>query len=247
MGLFQKQNLQMNEKEHVMFRIFKRKSISLDIFSLLIFLFGMSMMRLYAQTDQPLPVLQPPLPLVTIDSPNSTVSVPTWKFDFGSGNVEKGYVKVLPDLRYSEKTGYGFITDSALVSVDRRGGNALLQDYITGNNGFYFSVDVPEGNYDVTVILGDQEGETETNIKAESRRLMIDKVRTAPGEFKTVMFTTNVRYSSINDSENVSLKPREIGHLDWDKQLTIEMNGRHPGVCALEISKTEEEIGRAHV
>lgn len=43
---------------------------------------------------------------------------------------------------------------SGLQAVDR-GGNALTGDFITSNKPFYFSVAIPEGNYDITLNLGD--------------------------------------------------------------------------------------------
>jgi lysophospholipase L1-like esterase len=91
-------------------------------------------------------------------------------------------------------------------------------------------------------MLGDQEGESTTTIKTESRRLMLEKVHTASGEFKTVVFTTNVRYSQIDSSESVKLNPREIGHPNWDHQLTIEFNNSRSCVCAMEIVKTDQAI-----
>jgi lysophospholipase L1-like esterase len=66
---------------------------------------------------------------------------------------------------------------------------------------------------------------------------MLKNIYTAPGEFKNVVFTTNVRYSAIDSNESVRLKSREIGHYNWDKRLTIEFNNKRPSVCAVEIIK----------
>ena len=63
------------------------------------------------------------------------------------------------------------------IDVGFDGGAAL-------KSPFYFSVRVPEeGNYRVTVTLGDREAASVTTIKAELRRLMVEKVETQPGEF----------------------------------------------------------------
>ncbi len=64
---------------------------------------------------------------------------------------------------------------------------------MTSDKPFLFSVKVPEGNYDVTVTLGDPEGESVTTVKAESRRLMLEKVETAKGDYATRTFVVNVR------------------------------------------------------
>ena len=65
--------------------------------------------------------------------------------------------------------------------------------FVTSDKPFYFSAAVPEGNYRVTVELGDPEGESTTTIKAELRRLMVEKVHTARGQFEMVTFIVNVR------------------------------------------------------
>ena len=60
---------------------------------------------------------------------------------------------------------------------------------------------------------------------------MLEKVQTTHGEIVTRMFTANVRYSRVNDSVGVRLKSREIGHPNWDNQLSIEFSNARPCVC----------------
>jgi len=165
-----------------------------------------------------------------------------WKFDFGSGKTEPGYIQVTPEMEYSDSLGFGLLCNSTIASVEHNGNNAINSDFLTGEEPFIFAVDVPEGNYDVLITLGDWNGESLTTIKAESRRLMLIKIHTAPGEFKTVMFTTNVRYSQIDSSESVKLKNREIGHQNWDHRLSIEFNNTRPCICAIEIVKATRPI-----
>jgi len=164
------------------------------------------------------------------------------RFDFGAGKTEVGYTQVLPDMLYNEENTFGFFKGAAITSVVRDMDDALRSDFITGTEPFVFAVQLPEGNYDVFVTLGDNQGESITTIKAESRRLMIEKEVTASGMFKQVEFTTNVRYSSIDSLESVKLKPREIGHQNWDKLLTIEFNNTRPCVCAVEIVENREAV-----
>jgi len=166
-----------------------------------------------------------------------------YKFDFGQGKVARGYIQVLPDMYYNTERGFGFYNnDSAISSIDRGRHNALYTDFITGNKPFIFAVDVPEGNYNVKVILGDREGESITTVKAESRRLMLEKVHTSAGKFEAKMFTTNVRYSTINGNEEVKLNSGETGHPDWDKKLTVEFSNSRPCICSLEITSVEDAI-----
>jgi len=164
------------------------------------------------------------------------------KYDFGAGKLQAGYTQVLPDMNYTPERGFGFLSNRELTSIEYDGNDALRDDFITSDNPFLFAIKVPEANYDVIVTLGDAKGESVTTIKAESRRLMIERVSTTAGEFKKVVFTTNVRYSRIDSSESVKLKPREIGHHNWDQLLTIEFNNTRPCVCSVEIVENNQAI-----
>ncbi len=163
-----------------------------------------------------------------------------YKFDFGNGRATKGYISVTPESKYANEKGYGFTNGSEVTAVDR-GGNTLTGDYITSSKPFYFSVNLPDGNYDVKLILGDKKGTSATTVRAECRRLMLENIRTAKGKFITETFTVNVRDSLIRDAKDnivkaVKLKPREYEYLHWDNFLTIEFNDSLPKVCAIEIT-----------
>lgn len=106
----------------------------------------------------------------------------------------------------------------------------------------FFDVDVPEGNYNVRVTMGDRDAAASTTVKAEGRRLMLENIATAAGKFDTRTFTVNVRYSEIAGGGQVRLKPREIGSRRWDHKLTLEFTGGHPCVSKLEINKVDDAI-----
>ncbi len=164
----------------------------------------------------------------------------TLKFDFGNGRVKKGYTAVTPESKFANEKGYGFTAESEVTAVDR-GGKSVNDDYITSTNPFYFSVNLPDGNYDVKIILGDKKGTSATTVRAECRRLFLENIRTAKGKFVTETFIVNVRDSLIRDAKGnivkaVRLKPREYGYLHWDNFLTIEFNDSLPKVCAIEIT-----------
>jgi lysophospholipase L1-like esterase len=169
----------------------------------------------------------------------------TFRFDFGPGQVMKGYTAVTASTRYSDETGYGFDKYSvSLESVDAGGANPLTSDYITSNKPFYFSVKLPEGNYDVKVTVGDPNGNSSTTIRAECRRWMVEKITTAKGKFATASFTVHVKDSIIRDSagmpvSKVRLKERELNYLHWDHKLTLEFNGASPKICAVEITPNQ--------
>jgi lysophospholipase L1-like esterase len=165
-----------------------------------------------------------------------------YQFDFGSGKAEPGFLPVLPDTIYNQELGYGFEPGAKITAVDRGGDDLLRSDFCTSDRPFSFSVALPEGNYQVTVTLGDRGGESTTTVKAELRRLMLERVRTAPGEFQTRTFTVNIRTPRIATGGEVRLKPREktMEITNWDDKLTLEFLDERPCVCALEIARAED-------
>src|SRR5215217_702855 len=140
----------------------------------------------------------------------------TFKFDFGGGKVAAGYTQVLPDQVYRADKGYGFFPGATLRAENQGGKDALRSDFITSDQPFFFTVDVPEGNYNVTVTLGDRKGTSKTTVKAECRRLMLEQVTTKKGQFETRTFTVHVRNPLIGTSgDKVRLKSRELSYLHW--------------------------------
>ncbi|WP_236919068.1 rhamnogalacturonan acetylesterase [Ereboglobus luteus] len=113
---------------------------------------------------------------------------------------------------------------------------------ITSSSPFV-SIDLPEGVYDVTVHLGSPDAASDTTVKAENRRLMLESVKTAKGETTARTFTVSVHTPDIPGSDKkVSLKPNEIGAANWDSKLTLEFNGPSPAVSAIEIARNETAL-----
>jgi lysophospholipase L1-like esterase len=167
----------------------------------------------------------------------------TYRFDFGSGKTQKGFTQVAPSLLYNKESGYGFLPGASLKSVDHKGSNALETDFVTSDKPFYFTIDVPEGNYDVRVLLGDEKGTSSTTVRAECRRLMLETVSTSQGKIEKKEFTVHVRNRVIADrGDSVRLKSRELNYLHWDNQLTLEFNGKEPKVCSVEITPAAKPI-----
>jgi lysophospholipase L1-like esterase len=105
---------------------------------------------------------------------------------------------------------------------------------------FFFSVAVPDGNYQVRLTLGSGEKST-TTVRAESRRLFVDRKNIPAGGSSKEVFNVNVRSDHIagvtGPTARVLLKPREIGALDWDEKLTLEFNGDHPGFRSVSVER----------
>ena len=105
----------------------------------------------------------------------------------------------------------------------------------------YFQVKVPhEGNYRVTVVLGDRDAPSVTTIKAELRRLMVEKVETRPGEFVTRTFLVNTRTPQYEGGE-VRLKDRErtTEAVAWDDAISLEFANDYPAVASIEVAPAD--------
>lgn len=109
----------------------------------------------------------------------------------------------------------------------------------------FFSVDLPEGNYRVTATLGGAEA-SDTTIKAELRRLMLDGVKLPAGRTETRSFIVNVRTPDIAaapgiEAGRVQLKEREIASeaWAWDRRLTLEIGGPQPALRRLAIEPVD--------
>jgi lysophospholipase L1-like esterase len=169
-----------------------------------------------------------------------------FKFDFGTGKVAPGYLEVTATTTYNETQGYGFDYGTKPIALDRGELDVLRSDFCTSNAPMFFSVKVPQGNYKVTVTLGDAWNASSTTIKSESRRLMVKDISTRPGQFKTISFMVSVWDSVITGNKAVRLKPRELDKLDWDNKLTLEFdpNGGPgmPCIDAVRIQKVDSAI-----
>lgn len=165
----------------------------------------------------------------------------SWKFDTGSKNVGPGYTGVSTTDVYSDGRGYGFDFSSQPKSVFRKGKNPLKSDFVTSDKPFYFSVRVPEGNYKVTLTLGDTKSPAKATVKAESRRLMLEHLETKAGGHIRKSFIVNVKDRKIAANREVHLKPRELTKLDWDDKLTLEFDA-NTALNAIEIEKTDSQI-----
>ena len=85
---------------------------------------------------------------------------------------------------YSEATGYGY--------------DILAKPAKKSTSPFYFSVKVPDGNYKVTLTLGDKKRASQTVVRAECRRLFYENVETKKGKLQNVEFVVNKRSTQID-------------------------------------------------
>jgi lysophospholipase L1-like esterase len=159
------------------------------------------------------------------------------KFDFGAGPFRAGYTRVAPTAVYTDDAGYGY-EPGAQVEIGDGG------DTTTRGRPFMFSVKVPEGNYNVTITMGDSREAATTTVKAESGRLMLERAEVPAGQVVARTFTTNVRTPRLPKlpmnapgREEVSLDRFDAANArDWDDKLTIEIVSPHAALRSIEIT-----------
>jgi lysophospholipase L1-like esterase len=160
-----------------------------------------------------------------------------WRLAFGGGKPVQGTIEVKPDMQYDAKRGFGFEPGAEVRNVQ------AVTSHLTAAKPFFFSVDLPEGNYNVTITFGGSDQASVTTIKSELRRLMLENVATPAGATVQRSFTVNVRTPRIPASDGiaagrVALKvPRETVQeaWAWDQRLTLEINSANPAISAIEI------------
>ena len=137
-------------------------------------------------------------------------------FDFRKASVNPKNVAIKTALAYNSNIGYGFDFGTAYrVAMQEQGFTAAMP--------VYFSADLPEGNYKVTVTLSGKN--TEMTVKAESKRLFIPQEQIDTKDEVMQSFTVSVFNPIIETGKKVKLKDRELVKLDWDHKLTLEFLG----------------------
>ena len=111
-----------------------------------------------------------------------------------------------------------------------------------GMDSTRLSVPVPDGVYEVQILLGNRKQAGMTTVRAESRRLFLENEYTAEGEFKGYRFCVHKRTPQINENERVRLKKREYGKLNWNDCLDLEFSGANPQVARVIIRPAKADV-----
>ena len=100
--------------------------------------------------------------------PNSTVlaAANEYKFDFGNGGTQDGFIGVNASTSYNSSTGYGFNSTGNMKDVAANGSGELSDavQFTSTDTSNTFNVDLDNGLYEITVYLGNT---TRTSIWAE--------------------------------------------------------------------------------
>lgn len=146
-------------------------------------------------------------------SPSPLAGDGEWRFDFGPGAVADGYIQVQASTAYSAELKYGFAEPAKVSGADRGTPDPVRSDFAMPQDTS-FLVDLPSGDYTVSLIAGDEAEPTDIAIKAER----MQKVQPAPkpaGQYLEMDF-------------DVALV---------DGRLNLEFSGSAPKINALVIRK----------
>ncbi|MBP8304903.1 MAG: rhamnogalacturonan acetylesterase [Phycisphaerae bacterium] len=186
------------------------------------------------------------LSVLALTTAASGVQSTDYKFSFGTGTPPAGFTQVNVDTMYTVERGYGFEPSTNLptpgqgtmpiVAPALRAGESL----ISSDRAFLFSAAVPEGNYRVTLTLGDPDADCTTTVKAEARRLMLEHLTIPKGAQVTRSFVVHVRRPQVRPGVAVKLDPREPGSLTWDNKLSLQFSDAHTALRQLEIHRADD-------
>ncbi|WP_285229636.1 rhamnogalacturonan lyase family protein [Paenibacillus albidus] len=137
-------------------------------------------------------------------------------FDFGPGATAEGYLKVEAGTSYSSESKYGFVDPSKVTGTDRGTADALRADFVVPLETS-FNVDLPNGDYTVSLIAGDSAGDTNIAIKVETMQKVQQTVKAA-GEYLEMSF-------------DIALV---------DGQVNLAFSGTKPNLNALVITRLPE-------
>jgi lysophospholipase L1-like esterase len=136
-----------------------------------------------------------------------------WKFSLIPEAEDRGAIPIDADTAYDPAAGYGFAETAAPSK------NEDMRDFWPGDYFVpavkTFLVDVPYGNYEVSVTFGRADRPTRTTVKAGPGRLVLRDVRTEAGQIVREAFAV---------------------HAD-DGRLKLAFSGGLPGVRTVELKR----------
>lgn len=159
--------------------------------------------------------------LADSQSPNGKEDKPlSFLFDFGSETspTEEGYLKVANTLLYNEEVGYGF--DKEVGFRDRGEPDNLRRDFALAD-GAEFMVDLPNGDYFIRIMAGDNIAFNRSSFTIEDEEH--GNITSQSGEFSEL--TTNITVSdgqlNIKIGENGRINALEITPMSEVPKLKI--------------------------
>ncbi|MFA9559158.1 fibronectin type III domain-containing protein [Evansella sp. AB-rgal1] len=125
--------------------------------------------------------------------PTEPEESPFLLFDFGNGPTAEGYLQVSNNLIYNEDRGYGI--NKSVAERDRGAPDDIRRDFLIDGN-FEFMVDLPDGEYFIRIIAGDNIAFNRSSFVVEGEHL--GSFTSNSGQFAEVTHTTTVSDGQLN-------------------------------------------------
>jgi hypothetical protein len=204
------------------------------------------------------------------------------RFDFGQAGAAEGWTEVRCDTQYAPERGYGWVGEARMTSVDHGAPDALHRDYIrnvdpatyldyearyVGNRQFkrarpplhpaLFRVDLPDGDYVVTVISGTHETPGRGSAAGEGRTAMtcvdangvptLTGERIEPGRFTNRAFRVRVAEGRLDlDFHGSSVGPFYHNTIEWlVNGVTVQRADQRPTTAAAASLALSERMANA--
>jgi len=121
-------------------------------------------------------------------------------FDFGTSSspVEAGHTRVSSSTGYSASLGYGWSSTVGLSSRDRGAPDNLRRDFVQSSGDHTFSVDLPNGNYQLILVIGDHSYRHDFIDTYAEGILRVNDLTVASGLFGGVLFVVTVADGQLN-------------------------------------------------
>jgi len=133
-------------------------------------------------------------------------------FDLGSGALAPGAIRLDASSAYGAQTRYGFVDTRAVTATDRGTADPLRSDFVSVGDT-ELVVDLPNGDYTVSLVAGDATEATDVAITAEQMAKVAPTTKAA-GQFLEMSFDIAV----------------------VDGQLNLELSGTAPKLNELRIA-----------
>ncbi|MGJ9383491.1 fibronectin type III domain-containing protein [Salipaludibacillus sp. CF4.18] len=149
----------------------------------------------------------------------------SFRFDFGTGPVAEGYTQVTNTMVYDSQIGYGI--DKNVAERDRGAPDDLRRDFILDGD-YEFMVDIPDGEYFVRIIAGDDIAFNRTGFTVEGEDQGNNS--SSAGEYAelTTMTTVSDEQLNIDIRENGRINGLEI--IPMSELTGLEVESKSLGI-----------------
>lgn len=118
------------------------------------------------------------------------------RFDFGNGELADGYIRVTSANKYTSSLKYGFSDVSKVTTTDRGTADPIRSDFALVQDTS-FNVDLPNGDYTVSIVAGDAADATDVAINVESIQKVQQTAKTA-GQYLEMDFAIALVDGQLN-------------------------------------------------